>query len=638
MKPILYPSNETAFDTNGIGILADSLECHVLPVLNGSYELTLRYPASGVHYKELVRRAIILAKPDPVSEPQPFRIYRRVPSSNGTITVYARHIAYDLTGVVVSPFSITGAPAAMQALASNAVTDCPFTFWTDKATNATMTVAAPAAIWNLLSGSEGSLLDCFGGEYEFDRFEVKLWNRRGADRGVSIRYGKNLTSLEQDENVSNTYTGVYPYWLGADGTLVQLTEKIVKAPGTYDHVRIMPLNLSQEFQETPTEEQLRARAERYVADNDIGTPTVSWKIQHVDLEKTEEYKGKAILERVLLGDTATVEFADMGVSASARVVSADYDPIRERYNSITLGSVRASIASTIVQQQQEINKKPSLSMVEHVAKLLTASIMGAKGGAVRLLDTNGDGMPDELYIGDNADPALAVKVWRFNYEGWAASKSGYNGPFEMGATLDAGILASAITAANLVAGTIKSKDGTTFFLDLDNGILKGNFKSEMTAEVFLDPGFEEAQAIKEHLLGTFSIPSADLPKYDFNSDGDVTVTDMLIAQKCALGMQTLKEWDGAVKTKVTVTVDSSNAEKTVWIHGTNMWGRAVEYYMGFAGANIGRVLGDLIVSGALSVGGPLRLEDKLFVGSGILVDEIPEDLEEGRLVLKKVVI
>lgn len=167
-------------------------------------------------------------------------------------------------------------------------------------------------------------------------------------------------------------------------------------------------------------------------------------------------------------------------------------------------------------------------------------------------------------------------------------------------------------------------------------LMAGSFTT--TAEVFLDPGFEEVQTIKNHILGVITIPTEYFAKYDFNSDGDVTITDLLIAQKCALGQQTLKEWTGAVKTEVTVTIDSSNAEKVVWIHGTNMWGRAVEYYIGFSGANIGRVLGDLIVSGALTVGGALRIEDKLFAGSGLLVDEIPEDLEEGRLVLKKVVI
>ena len=103
---------------------------------------------------------------------------------------------------------------------------------------------------------------------------------------------------------------------------------------------------------------------------------------------------------------------------------------------------------------------------------LTDAFIGTLGGCVRLIDTNGDNEPDELYIADNADPVLATKVWRFNYEGWAASSNGYNGPFTMGATLDGGILASAVTAANLTAGTIQSQDGQTFYLNLDEGVLR----------------------------------------------------------------------------------------------------------------------------------------------------------------------
>lgn len=473
MKPILYSPNETAFDTNGIGVLTDAIECRVVPELNGQYELTLRYPITGIHYKDIVRRAIILAKPDPVSDPQPFRIYRRIPSSQGTVTVYARHIAYDLMGNVVSPFSASGVAAALQSLKNNSVNDCPFAFWTDKTAGASMLVPAPASIWSLLGGTAGSVLDVFGGEYEFDRFTVKLWNRRGADRGVSIRYGKNLTSLEQDENISNTYTAVYPYWQDTEGNLVQLPEKTVSVPGTFDHVRIMPLDLSTEWQEAPTEEQLRDRAAKYIADNDIGTPLVSWTVKHVDLAQTEEYKDKAILEQMFLGDTVSVEFPDMGVSVASRVVATDFDVLAEIYNSTTLGRVKANIADTIVQQGQQIENKPSQSAVQSAILQLTAAIIGAKGGSTRLLDTNGDGLPDELYIADNPDPTQAVKVWRFNYEGWAASKTGYNGPFVLGATLDGGILADFITAGTLYgmlikAGSIESADGK-IQIDLSGG-------------------------------------------------------------------------------------------------------------------------------------------------------------------------
>ena len=478
MIPILYSPNETAFDTNGIGVLRDAIECRVREALNGSYELTLRYPEDGIHSKAISNRAIILAKPNPVAEPQPFRIYRRLPSSHGSATIRARHIAYDLTGNVVSPFSANGAPAALIALKENSSTDCLFDFWTDKDAPSAMTVRKPASIWSLLGGMEGSVLDCFGGEYEFDRFMVKLWTRRGSDPGVSIRYGKNLTSLEQDENCANCYTGIYPFWASADESAAQvvlLPERILHADGKYDHTRILPVDFSYEWTEAPTEEMLRTRAEKYLLDNQIGVPDVSLKVQYVPLDKTSEYAGRVPIERVVLGDTVSVEFPKMGVPATARIVETDFDVLNEVYVSTTVGRAKASISATIAQQNKESHAKPDVGMAQHIAAQLASSIVGAHGGSVRMLDVNGDGLPDEIYIADNPDPAQATKVWRWNYQGWAASRNGYSGPFLMGASLEDGIMAHVIKAANLVAGTIISADGSTFFLDLNSGVLKANF-------------------------------------------------------------------------------------------------------------------------------------------------------------------
>lgn len=463
MKPILFNSTDTTFSTNGIGVLSDAISCRSVQALNGQYELELKYPITGLHFSSIQQRSIIQAKVDPVSKLQPFRVYQITKPSSGVVTVRARHLAYDLGGVPVSPFASQGAVSALNGLSSNAVVDCPFTFSTDKTASAAFSVAVPSLIWPLLGGSKGGILDTFGGEYEFDVYDVHLWTRRGADRGVSIRYGKNLTSLEQDENCANCYTGVYPYWTKADGQLVQLPEKIVSAPGNFDYVKILTVDFSAEWQEAPTAEQLRARAEAYISSNDIGKPTVSWKVEFVQLEQTVEYKGTGLLERVLIGDTVSVEFEKMGVSASARVVEVDYDTLLERYNSVTLGSVKANIASAIAAQNKEISTRPNKSEMQLAIEQLTSSILGATGGAVRFLDTNGDGAPDTLYIADNADPSQAIKVWRFNYEGWGASENGYNGPFVLGAALDGGILAEFIKA-----GKLTSADGK-IQIDLNGG-------------------------------------------------------------------------------------------------------------------------------------------------------------------------
>lgn len=476
--PILYSSTETDFSNNGLGILGDCISCEVTEEANGIFELVMRYPMDGIHYEDIADRAIIKAKADQSRDPQLFRVYAISKPMSGIVTVSAEHISYDLSGIPVSPFTSGSVSSALADLKNNAVTDCPFDFWTDKDTSGIFSVSAPSSIRSCLGGIEGSILDVYGGEYEFDNYKVKLHNRRGMNRGVSIRYGKNLTDIKQEQNYASVATGIYPYWSGdVDGNtvLVELPEKIINAPGTYNFVKIRTVDFTESFETQPTEEELRSKAEKYLEYNNIGIPAVSLTVSFAQLEQTDEYKHLKLLEQVLLFDTVNVEFPKLGVSATAKAIKIVYDVLSDRVKSVTLGSAKANIADTIANQQHEIEKKPSISLIQSVAMSLTSAILGAKGGAVRILDTDGDGMPDTLYVADNPDPELATKVWRWNYEGWAGSKTGYVGPFVLGATLEDGLLADSVKAAQLVAGTIISKDdGRTFFLDLDNSILKMN--------------------------------------------------------------------------------------------------------------------------------------------------------------------
>ena len=609
--PILYNATETNFDHNGIGILSACVSCEVTEEANGIFELAMQYPMDGLHFAEISDRTIIKAKADQFRDPQLFRVYAISKPMNGIVTVLAEHISYDLSGIPVKPFTASAAPSALTGLKNNAVIDCPFEFWTDKETQANFKVSVPASIRSRLGGVAGSILDVYGGEYEFDNYTVKLHNNRGMNRGVSIRYGKNLTDIKQEQNCASVATGVYPYWAGdVDGNtvLVELPEKIVNTPGTYNFVKIRTLDLSSEFETHPTEEQLRSKTQSYIKANNVGVPVVSMTVSFAQLEQYEEYKHLKLLERVSLFDTVNVEFPALAVSATAKAVKIVYDVIADRVKSVTLGSVRANIADTIVEQQKEIEKKPSVSIMQSIITSLTSSILGAKGGSVRILDANGDGEPDTLYIADNPDPALAVKVWRFNYEGWGASKNGYNGPFEIGATLEDGLLANFVTAAQLVAGTIKSADGgNTVFIDLDNGIFRINGGSlTYSASVFLEPGQEEFETIKSHLLGTHTISNVSL--YDFDNNGSIGITDLAMCKQAMLGQISLAGWAGANKSTVIVTIDASNTEKPIKISGTNMWGRVVEYYIGFSGANIGTIPSNLAIGGKLIVGSAVTFE------------------------------
>lgn len=467
----LFDASETTFTANGKGVISDAVSCVVFQVLNGEYELQMEYPVSGIRFSDITSRSIIMAKPDKISDEQPFRIYRITKPLNGIVTIYARHLAYDMSGYAVTPFEAASLGLALVGLKENATPTCPFTFQTDKSVSSDFSVKVPKSLWSCLGGSEGSILDTYRGEWEFNGFSAYLHNRRGSNRGVSIRYGKNLTSYEQDINCENVYTAVYPYW--SNGTeLVTLTEKTISVEGTFDFVRVLSLDLSGAFQEKPTETQLRTRAERYITENDIGVPDISWTVEFVQLEASEEYKDREILEHISIGDTVTVEFEKYGVTATARAVEVEFNVLLDRYDSVTLGKVKTNMADTIATQQKEIESKPSVTLVEQITNALTESILGALGGCVRLLDNNNDGMPDELYIADNPDPTQAVYVWRFNYMGWAGSSNGYNGPFVMGATIPDGLLATFVTAAHLVAGTIQSADGTSFYLNLDENVLR----------------------------------------------------------------------------------------------------------------------------------------------------------------------
>lgn len=467
MIPILYSPTTTSFTTGGIGKLIDAGSCIVTEERNGSYELEMTYPITGHLYDEIKQRSIIFAKPSPAQSEQPFRVYRITKPLNKVVTIYAAHISYDLSGIPVKNFTSQSVQAALTALTTSSVISNPFTFWSDKTNSGVMEIETPTPCRTILS----NILDVYGGEYEFDQYTVKLHSQRGFDNGVSIKYGKNLTDLEQDENCSNVYTGVLPYWTGNDTTV---SGSVVNAPGTYDFTRILPVDFTSDFEEQPSIAQLNNAATNYISANNIGIPEVNLTVSFVHLNQTEEYKNLGIFERVELGDTIKVEFAAMGVSSTARCVKTVYNTLLERYDNVELGEVKKGLADTISSQTSsiiDISKNSGVSSAVKAAIMAASeAITGQKGGSVILHDTRGGNKPNELLFLDNDDISQAQKVWRFNLSGFGYSSNGYEGPFTTAITRDGSIVADFITtgsmdAARITAGILQSKDGR-FLIDL----------------------------------------------------------------------------------------------------------------------------------------------------------------------------
>lgn len=457
MKPILFPANATSFNTNGLGRL-EPTKCTVIEERNGQYELSCIVPVSSPHYSDIRNNMIIAVSPSDGATIQAFRIYQITEPLNGLVTLSARHISYDLSYNSVMPFTADSCSAALLGLNSYAVETQPFTFWTDKSVVADFAVKVPQPIRSCLGGQRGSILDVYGGVYEWDNWTVKLWTRRGSDNGVTLRYGKNITDLSQEQNLESVVTGIVPFWAN-ESTVVTLPEKSVDSAyaSQYPYKRTVPVDFSSEWENAPTAAQLRTRAQSYVVANKIGIPKISLKVSFVALWQTEEYKTVAPLERVKLCDTVHIIFERYNIDAVAEVVRTEWDVLNERYLSIELGEARANLANTLVQMNEQTNQAlaETTSELQGAIDRATNIITGQNGGWVKI-KSDSNNRPYELLIMDAPDETEATKLWRWNLGGLGYSKDGYEGPYGIAMTMNGDIVANFITTGEMSANRVRA--------------------------------------------------------------------------------------------------------------------------------------------------------------------------------------
>lgn len=486
MIPILYNETETAFTSNGIGRLSEAISCIVTEERNGEYELEMEYPISGKYYSEIRKSRIIFAVPADGKTGQAFRIYKITKPIGGIITVNAEHISYQLSLIPVTPFEASTSNTARVGIWSNAVGTNPFTVWSDmQNSTASYKVTVPKSLRACLGGSRGSYLDVYGGEFEWDNWNVKIHAQRGTNRGVTIRYGKNLTDFEQEENIQDVITGILPYWHNEESnTLVMLDSKVVMSSyaNNYPFRRVLPVDLTEKFENAPTQQQLLTAAQSYISSNDIGIPKISIKVSFVPLYQSEEYKGKANVERVNLCDTVSVYFEKFGITATAKVIKTKYNVLLDRYESIELGDAKSSFSDTIVKQQEkaeEIETKiaEKAAFLQRAITHATQLISGGLGGYVVIEPNPTTGYPEEILIMDNPDKEQAVNCIRINKNGIGFSQDGYEPEnFSTAWTIDGTFNANYIAAGEidtslLKTGTISDHNGNTTY-DLDTGELK----------------------------------------------------------------------------------------------------------------------------------------------------------------------
>lgn len=434
--------------TNGLGRL-QPISATVNEELNGVYELNFTISTDDKHFNDLVNGGLVKCNAGEFEGEQIFRIQRISKPINSIVSVYCRHISYDLGKVLVKPFSSTGSINTVQSLLNNVVGEYPFTMTTDIVnTESTFSLAIPKTFRECLGGWEGSILDVFRTEYEFDNLTVKMLARRGSDTDVRIAYGKNLTDLNQDESIENVYDGCVGYVTQSENTImgdIQLINEVSQP-------RILIVDFSNQFDydTTPTKAQINEMAMNYATENAINEPTVNLSVSFVPLWQTEEYKNVAPLERVGLGDKIKVDFPKLKVSANAKVVSRKWNVLLERYESIELGSVRSNLTTAINNTFNSLNQAntEAQSFIEAEMNQLASLIINGLGLHKTLVEVDGGGY--QYYLHNKPTLAESDTQYIFTSEGFLVSTD-YGQTFNAGFDSEGNVVVNSLSTVILRA-------------------------------------------------------------------------------------------------------------------------------------------------------------------------------------------
>ena len=348
MIPILYESNETEFISNGLGRLRDCISCEVTEERNGIYECEFEYPITGLHYSDILLGRIIAVEHDESGDIQPFDIYAYSKPFNGVVTFNARHISYRQSGIVTSISQASSLVSALNQLKRNSKPNNPFTYTTTIYGNWFLPSAdgTPRTVKDFLGGCEGSILDTYGGEYEFDVFNVQLWENRGVDRDITIRHGVNMTEFTDEVDYSESYNACIPYWKKDNVTVIG--DMAVMDSLNYDgRDYCVPLDLSDKFESQPSASNLSYEGRKYMMNNQTWLPSQNIKVDFIQLKNSDEYKKFADLEKCRLCDSVKVIFPLYDMEGRFKIVKIVWDVLSERYKEMELGNLPVSLAQAL---------------------------------------------------------------------------------------------------------------------------------------------------------------------------------------------------------------------------------------------------------------------------------------------------
>ena len=346
MIPILYDKDEVAFVSNGLGRLRDCTECTVTEERNGIYECDFSYPMSGANFDLIQVGRIIGVTHDESGDIEPFDIVSYERPIDGVVTFHCVHISYRLSYMTVKASSVNSLSAAFTAF-GNAQPSMPFSFDTDK--TSTGFVAGfdglPHTVRSLMGGTEGSILDAYGGEYSFNNWQVYLHSARGQFRDFAIRYGVNMLDYNEEYDTQGTFSSCIPYW--TDGTDKVVGDKVDGSGSTITgRGECVPLDLSDKFESKPTKAQVETEAAKYLSSNNTSVPKQTIEVNFVRLQDMG-YENLGALMQCNLCDTIKVIFPDYNSSGTYKIVKTVWNVLENRYEEMELGQLSTTLAEAL---------------------------------------------------------------------------------------------------------------------------------------------------------------------------------------------------------------------------------------------------------------------------------------------------
>lgn len=352
MIPILYETTETQFASNGLARLRDVTSCVVTEERNGIYECDFSIPVDGAFFDQIQYGRIIAVEHDDSGDIQPFDIVSSTKPINGVVNFHAVHISYRQSKLVTYGWDVNNMAEAVGML-RRAMPENPFTYGYDLVGSAYMAAAdgIPRTVKSLLGGVEGSILDTFGGEYEWDKFNVYLHSSRGEYTGYTIRYGVNLLTYNDETDYSETYSSIVPYWTGVDENQEQIV--VVGNRRGYGHSTItgrgetIPVDFTDKFETQPSLVDLELQADMYLKSHQPIIPNRNISISFAQLKDIDEYENYAGLLNCKLCDSVRVVFPTYNMDGYFKIVKTEWDVLAERYKSMELGALPTTLSQAL---------------------------------------------------------------------------------------------------------------------------------------------------------------------------------------------------------------------------------------------------------------------------------------------------